>query len=205
MVSNLSPCLHVCAPQPSKLEICLDCTKCIGDLLFTYNFILLNLYVWIKSMWNKLLWKVVCSLLPRSDQSLGLLSPCCLPGCFISRNKKNHTAKRRMAALWVNPLLGAEEPRISEHMVTIAHIMVFPEYNFRTICVKDEHLSLGLAFWIIVANGFAYDASLLLQWFKGTVRSSNLASCKTTGHYTSSSFSRITAIIHFWLKSDVFS
>lgn len=49
----------------------------------------------------------------------------------------------------------------------------------------------------MVDDASAYRANLLLPWFKGIIRSSNLASCKTTGHYTSSTIPVLSATIHF--------
>lgn len=124
---------------------------------------------------------------------------------FHQPQEKRHTDKKLMLDPWVNLLLDTEEQRVSKHVTTISYIMVLPENNFGASIYADWIFSLGSAFWVMVDDAPAYRANLLLQWFKGIIRSSNLASCKTTGHYTSSTIPVLSATIHFWCKSNVFT
>lgn len=134
----------------------------------------------------------------------------CLSNLFHQPQEKRHMDKKRVVDPWVKLSLGTEELRVSKHVTTISHIMVFPENNFgaslENISIyADWIFSLEPAFWIMVADTPSYRANLLLQWFKGIIRSSNLASCKTTDHYTSSAIPVLSAIIYFWCKSNAFT
>lgn len=141
--------------------------------------------------------KSLCSLLQAVSDSVhtAYLS------YFISHRKKDTWTKKK----WVNLSLGTEELRVSKCMTTISYVTVFPESNFGPSIYADWIFRFGSAFWIMVAHTPAYRPNLLLGWFKGIIRSSNLASCKTTGHYILSNIPVLSAIIHFWCKSNAFT
>lgn len=133
------------------------------------------------------------------------LSTHCLAKLFHQPQEKRHTDKKKKVDPWVNLSLGTEELRVSKHVTTTSHIMVVPRNNFGASIYAGWIFSLGSVFWIMVADTPAYRANFLLWWFKGAIRSSNLASCKTTGHYTSSTIPVLSAITNFWCRSNVFT